>query len=548
MNNMSKLGTDDYLAKHSPDELLALKRYPRTSRRVEILRNPFRDRTEIGVADRFVAEHGRNVRHDPKTGEWFAWNRNCWESGATRPYELMRSTIESLKREAAAEHNESLKEERARFAQEFQKDQKIRACLAVASNSPLLHIDSASFDVKSRYIGVENGVLDLDAYRLLRPARRHMLTLSMPCRFDPEAKAPLFEAFIRRATNNNPSVAAFVQEIIGAALRGRSQRAFLIFVYGESGTGKTVLIEVIHDAFGPYATATKSELILRSHRNADPERPSPYLHRLRGKRVVTCTELPENIPLDEAVVKDLTGGDMITARANYKDPVTFRNTALVIIRSNHLPVIAGADTAIWSRIVIVPFDVVIPEPERDPDLRQKIVSSELPGVLNWALAGLRRHARRGYRFSIPESVTKLVAQHRKDSDVLGLWLEDGWEVNPKKNDAPYRYPQHLITLDYRNWCEQNGQSPLSAKNLWTKLRVRFNYDPVVRLDGGIKWALGFKAQRADDDRETMLEYRERTVKQQRKRIAELNAQIAEQTTAIANIADARAKRRTEENK
>ena len=485
-------GLDDFLVDNDVTTFRALPRYKRKSRTVRILRNPFRDRTEFGMADRFVVIHGGDIRFDGRTKEWYVWKDGYWQRNGTHAFDRMRDAIATLKDEAKAEHNPDLRKERDKKAIDFQTESKMKACVSIATSDSRIHIDSATFDADCNLIGLQNGTLDLNTGKLVPAERSHMITKRAPVTFDPEAEAPLFDAFIRRACNDDDELIELCQEIYGAMLLGRPIRTEVIFVQGVAFTGKTVYLEIGKELLGDYATATKSEMLLRQNRQADAERPSPFLMELRGKRLVTCSELAEGGLISETMIKDLTGGDTITARSLNKPPCEFRNTARVIVRCNQLPAVAGTDDSIWKRIIIIPFSIVIPPEERDQTLRETITATELPGVLNWALAGLRRYAKRGYVFDVPESVQNIVDKHRRESDVLGLWIDDGWEVDKTETAEPYRTLQSVITADYMTWCETNNAGKLSAKNLWSRLRERFGYDPIKPLDGGHKYALGWK--------------------------------------------------------
>ena len=484
-------GLDDYLVRHSVEEFYALRTFKRESRHVDIMRNPFRELTEFGVSDRFVAMHRRDLRFDPKVKQWFVWATGYWQSSETMAFERMRSTIATLKDEANAEHQSDSRKARGRVAVEFQKEGKCKACLSVASNDMRIHIDAAEFDSNCNLLGVQNGTFDLKTWKLLEAKREHMVTVRAASAFNPKATAPLFLQFISRACGGDEKMVGLCQEVCGAVLLGRAIRMELTFAYGPAFTGKSVLIEVMGDMLGDYATAIKSEILLRRHHIGDGERPSPFLVSLRGKRLVTCSELPENTPIDDALVKDLTGGDMITARGLHKAPIKFRNTARIIVRCNHLPVVTGSDDSIWGRLMILPFTVVIPAEERDVNLREKIAATELSGVLNWALEGLRRYLMRDCKFEVPKIIQEIVRRHRRDSDVIGLWLEERWTIDKTKDKAPYRTLQSAIGTDYRDWCQGNGNLPMSTKNLWAKLRERCGYDPIKPLEGGHKWALGW---------------------------------------------------------
>lgn len=264
-----KTGIDDYLVDHSVAEWRALPTYARDSRYIEILRNAFRDRTEIGVADRFIALNGEDIRHDPLAELWYCWNGARWELGDTQAFERMRSTIEFLKGEAAAERNPEGHEARMKSAFEFQKHAKIAAALKIAANDPRIRVDGARFDADCRLLGVVNGTLDLNGPkpRLIEPAREHLISMCAGTSFNPIARAVLFEAVISRACRGDKSLIALCQEIAGAALLGRPLRQEVIFIYGPSNTAKSLFIETVHDILGDYATTTKASLLLR-HRGA----------------------------------------------------------------------------------------------------------------------------------------------------------------------------------------------------------------------------------------------------------------------------------------
>ena len=85
---------------------------------------------------------------------------------------------------------------------------------------------------------------------------------------------------------------------------------------------------------------------------------------MAGARFVLSSEIPENRKLNEALVKDLTGGDAITARILFTNPFTFLPTHKLWIFGNHKPRIAGTDEGIWRRICVVPFTVTIPQEQR----------------------------------------------------------------------------------------------------------------------------------------------------------------------------------------
>ncbi|EDO0402209.1 DNA primase, partial [Listeria monocytogenes] len=87
--------------------------------------------------------------------------------------------------------------------------------------------------------------------------------------------------------------------------------------------------------------------------------------RLHGARFVTTTEPNEGVRLDEGLVKQLTGGDKVTARHLYKDEFEFTPEFKIWMATNHKPIIRGRDDGIWRRLHLVPFTVKIPDEKVD---------------------------------------------------------------------------------------------------------------------------------------------------------------------------------------
>jgi P4 family phage/plasmid primase-like protien len=494
-------GIDDYFADgNTLADFKQLPRHPRGSEVIKLMRCAFMDRTELGLADRFATVHGDQCRHDPRIGEWFTYaDGEGYLSGDVEPRRRLVDVVRTLPSETEASRGDFAFKERRKFQDTCGRSSTINAALALAANDRSLEVDAAKFDADTNLLGLQNGILNLSTGKLLAPSRDLLVTRKAGCTFEAKASSPEFVEFMRTVTGGDTALLSYLQEVVGAALLGRAIRTAIQIFYGPGGTGKTTLIEIILALLGEYATATKADLLLRQRRHNDPEAPTPFLKVLRGLRLVVCSELNENVAIDEALVKDLTGADTITARGLREAPITFKNTAAIWIRGNHAPVINAADSAIRERVNIVPFNNVIDASDRNKTLAEDIVAKELPGVLNWALAGMRRYASRGYEFVMPESVKKATIKVQIASDIIGAWLDECCDVKPTQSDYPYCEPQTEVTHSYRRWCMQNGHQPMSSKMLWAKLRNRFGFDDEwPRKSNGIKVAYGLQLTRTDD--------------------------------------------------
>jgi P4 family phage/plasmid primase-like protien len=490
-----KTGIDDYFAGHTLKDFNKLPRHVRDSSMISELGSALLDLTENGLGQRFVAQHGRDIRHDPKAGQWYSWTPKGYMAGDVEPRRAMVRTVEALKSETMAEHNEASIKARKKFENTAGRNGTMNAALELAAIDPKIEINGASFDADPNLLGVQNGVLDLRSGELLEPSRELMVTKSMACAFNAKATAPEFTKFIDTAIAGDKDLRRHIQEILGAALLGRSMRMQMHIIYGPTATGKSVLIEIALALLGEYGMASKSDLLLRQRRVNDPERASPYLKTLIGRRLVVCSELNEGTAFDDALIKDLTGGDTVPVRGLHEAPVTFKNTATIWVRGNHLPVI-GTDAAMRERVIVTPMEHAIPEGQRDKDLAARIIANELPGVLNWALVGMRRYVQRGLEFQLPAAAIKATIQMQRDSDIVGLWLAECIDVDMTKTVLPWRADMKDVVRSYREWSAQNGHQPKSSTTLYKNLRARFGVgkDWPLKSDGQYI-ATGFRIHR-----------------------------------------------------
>jgi putative DNA primase/helicase len=270
-----------------------------------------------------------------------------------------------------------------------------------------------------------------------------------PVEFDPAAKCPVFDSFITKILNHNSELARYVQQLIGYSFTGRSTVHILPFAYGTGSNGKSTLVETILEAQGPdYSMKAPPDLLLKKKSEAHPTERAD----LFGKRFVPCVEVEEGKRMAEALAKELTGGDRIRARRMREDFWEFNATHHVWIVGNHKPVIVGDDHGIWRRIKLLPFGVVIPDNEQDPDLKDKL-KAELPGILNWILSGCQDWQAHGLKE--PEIVRQATRSYAADMDDFGKFLDECCE----------RGENFVVGASelYRKFQEANPESPIHQK-------------------------------------------------------------------------------------
>jgi len=171
---------------------------------------------------------------------------------------------------------------------------------------------------------------------------------------------------------------------------------------------------------------------------------------LRGVRVVSAIEVSEGKRFAEALVKQLTGQDTLTARFLFQEFFQFKPQCKLFLACNHKPVIRGTDHAIWRRIRLVPFTITIPEAEQDHQLAAKL-RAELPGILTWAVQGCLAWQQEG--LAPPPAVQQATAGYRQEMDIVGQFLAERCLVGPG-----YRVPATLLYEAYRRWCDVSGEA------------------------------------------------------------------------------------------
>lgn len=353
---------------------------------------------------------------------WHHWDGCRWaadETGETR-----RALIDVLEKQWATSVGD------------VARATELKACMSASGQNGVLDIASVlpefsaaakEMDADPYLLNVANGTLDLRTGELREHDPADRITKVTRAAYDQQADTAEWEAFLARVLPD-VDVRDYLQRFTGLALLGIVREHILGIATGTGANGKGTYYGAVQFALGDYSHVAESDLFMTIKSNANAA--SPAVLGLRGVRYAVCSETEEGQHLAAALMKNLTGGDSITARALYGRPITFDPSHTALMVTNHLPKVKGDDAALWRRIRVIPFDVVIPEPERDTELPERLRLSA-DAVLAWALAGLRDYLDSGMQ--TPAAVERRTSQYRTDSDDLARFVEselvdqhDGW--------------------------------------------------------------------------------------------------------------------------
>jgi len=342
------------------------------------------------------------------------------------------------------------------------KKTAIDAMIELSKAQDGMSIDLNECDSDNFLIGVPNGVLDLDRGILLPPDPNRYVTKRINAVFDPKADCPRYKQFLKEA-HPDPAERAFLNRINGYILCGSVGEQIFLFFLGTGANGKTVWIELTKEMLGDYAAKIQTEMLMSQFRSSQGA--SPDLIRLQGKRFIYANETTEGRFLDDARVKDLTGGDTITGRVLYaSEHISFTPTHKLIIAGNHAPIITDDSEGLWRRMVLMRWGQEFKGDKCDPDLPNKL-AREASGILNYWLEGFQDWRKNG--LNVPPSLKQSTNVYRSDQDLFAQFVEECCITGPGESCETQE-----LKRQYFGWCEENHTKPMSGHRFGRKLTER----------------------------------------------------------------------------
>ncbi|MGY4503743.1 P4 family phage/plasmid primase-like protein [Bradyrhizobium sp. GM24.11] len=365
--------------------------------------------TEDGTALAFAERHRKSLRFDHDVGKWFAWTGTHWKQDRTQ---FAFAEARDLSRELSRSQPQRTINitSKANFAGNVERfaraDQELAVTQEVWDRDPFL-------------IGAPGGTVDLKTGELRESRPEDMITRITAISPAETANCPTWLRFLGETTSKDHELISFLQLICGYAMTGDTSEHVLVFIYGPGGNGKSVFLNTIGGILGDYHAAAPMETFTESHHDRHPT----DLAMVRGARLVTCAETSEGHAWAETRIKQLTGGDPVTARFMRQDFFTYQPTFQLLIVGNHKPKLRNITEAMRRRLAIIPFvhSPAKPDHELEEKLRQ-----EWPGIMRWMIEGcLAWQEEKGIKR--PEIVVETTKQYFNEQDLLGQWIEERLE-------------------------------------------------------------------------------------------------------------------------
>jgi len=414
--------------------------------------------TELGYARRLIRVYGDRLRYVPAWRRWLIWDGQRWAHDATgQAQRWMKAIARRLTTDAIALEDEQKRRAAVSLARRGESSAGVKGALTLAGTENGIVVTPDDLDADPFLLNCRNGVLDLRSGELRPHDPADLLTKMTGAEYDPGAAGAQFTKFLERV-QPDPGMRGYLARVTGHALEGRVVTHILPIHFGAGANGKSTYIDAVLAALGDYADAADPELLTARTFGAHPT----GIADLFGLRLAVLHESDHGRRLAEGTVKRLTGGDRLKARRMREDFWHFDPSHTFAMLTNHKPVISGTDEGVWRRIRLIPWEVVIPEDERDELLGDRL-KLELSAVLAYLVAGYRDWHERG--LDDPDKVVKATEAYRAESDALARFVDQQCLTGPN-----FTAGSSDLFAAWSKWCAEEGEEPGSATAFATMLQ------------------------------------------------------------------------------
>ncbi|MEG3029480.1 MAG: phage/plasmid primase, P4 family [Oscillospiraceae bacterium] len=437
---------------------------------------PFKEKKRYSLDDTGNALRFRDfakdmIRYNHTDKAWYTWDGTRWHYDGTESIKRIadKMLLEMDKDIFGLQDKEEIMAVKAHIRRSKSSKGK-QAFIVETQHLEGVAVEPKDLDRHKGLFNLANGTLNLKTGKVGVHKKIDNITKRSEVSYDKNAQCPVWLKFLGDITNNDIQLIDYLQCLLGYCLSGSTREQCMFFLYGSGANGKSTFLEVVRDILGDYAMNTQAETLMMRERSSGGARSD--IARLKGARLVTTSETEEGAALNEGLVKQLTGGDSITARFLYGKDFEFRPEFKIIMATNHKPKIKGTDNGIWRRVRLVPFEVSIPADKQDRNLSTKL-KQELSGILNWAIEGTVKWQEnsKGTKSGLPvcRAVDAAIDEYKTEMDRLAQFIEE-CVVNEegKTLQASSFYKM------YTGWAKANGEKfPFTAQKFGREMQKRY---------------------------------------------------------------------------
>lgn len=421
---------------------------------------------DTGNAERLKNHFGSLIRYNFTAKKWLYYDGQIWTpDNSGRMKTLADEVVKRIKDEKVFVSDDLDEEDAIKARQKHikysrnttGKNNMLKEC------EHLLPIAPDKMDKDLDVFNIQNGYIDLKTGQLKEHDKTKFFTRISNTEYTDNADAPEWDKFLNDIFMGNQQLIKYIQRAIGYSLSGYTKEQVMFVLYGNGRNGKSVFLDILNEVFGTYAMNIKPDAIMVTKNSSDA---TPEIAKLDGARLVTTTEPNEGERFDEGLIKQLTGGDRVTARKLYENEFDFTPQFKLWMATNHKPYIRGRDEGIWRRMVIIPFEKQIPLSEIDYDLTKKL-KGELSAIMNWCVEGYLEWQRIG--LAEPALIKAQRDSYRTEMDSIQAFIEECCALHENAE-----IQAGIFFSMYDEWAKENNQHRMSSTKFGREISKRFS--------------------------------------------------------------------------
>jgi P4 family phage/plasmid primase-like protien len=340
---------------------------------------------------------------------------------------------------------------------------------------------------ENRYlIAFKNGILDLGSDELIfrdgRPDDN--ISFSTKTEYNPDltwdhplvCEVMKFFEQIQPNEENREYLLTLSATMLDGSVNGEK---FYIFT-GSGGNGKGVYVTMMNNALGDYSGELPVQIL--TSKRSKPGEATAETARLKGTRAVFAQEPEEGVPINASVLKQFSGGDEVTARLLFGNPITFIPQWTIVACCNDLPPLPPMDGGVWRRVRVLNFGsrfVDNPDPNdpnqflRDSSLKEKI--PYLTEAFIWILVQYYKKYKI-YGISEPRDVTQVTRDYQEELDKFQGFINKSVMKSQNFINGPERILLKEAHIRYKAWMDEcyEDEHPMNQGEFKKIMEKKFN--------------------------------------------------------------------------
>lgn len=433
-------------------------------------------RDDKGNGDLFADVFKDVCRFNSTANCWYCYNGKFWEEDRSG---LIVSEQAKILQDALLIYVATLEDYKER--EEYNKHvikmgrQQVRKNMIYDARSKY-PVKAEQLDQHKELFNCKNGTYNLETGTLQKHSPEDYISKISNVYYDPAAKSTEIEKTMNTILQGNKGNIEYIQKIFGMALSGITDEEKLFLLYGATTrNGKSTLVETYLFMAKDYGITMQPETLALSKK--DSRAPSGDIARLKGTRFVNAPEPPQDMRFNAALIKQLTGNDMITARKIYQEEMSFMPEFITLINTNHLPIITDETLFTSGRVVVIPFRKHFKEHEQDKGLKRRLRRKQnISGLFNWCVAGYQKYLKDGLETT--ESMDREIESYRMNSDKIAAFISEVLTEDPTQAVTI----KELYPI-YEKWCYKYNYQPYGKTKFIDYFRRLGRLKNKGRIDG-----------------------------------------------------------------